>query len=147
MSKNFKYLMMIINIVLLLIGSKVFAITNATTEKNNVFKITSKFIMDGKLVSSPIIIAKANQKALIVLTNNNIESQALKMGLIVKNATQFKKNDAVKINYDIQFQDGKEKIYSKPQVIVNLNKEKKINIPSNSNHSYAIEVLAERVNS
>lgn len=146
--RSAKFLVSTLSVGLFLISSTTIGIASGITENNNVFKITSKLIIDGKLVSSPVILSKTNQKALIVLTNtNNAGSQGLRMELIARNAPKFVSNDAIEINYDIQYKDGQEKLHSKPQVVVAPNQENKINLSSDSSHSYELRVTADRINS
>ena len=67
--------------MLLSTGSATIAMTSGVLEKNY-FKITTKIIVDGKLVSTPQILAKENQEASIIINNN---AQKFKMKLLAKN--------------------------------------------------------------
>lgn len=147
-SKTIKrsFLISVLSAALVLSGATAIAMTDSITDTNkNTFKITSKVFIDGKLVSSPVIVALENQKALIVITNtNDAEAQGLRMELVARNVSQYGMNDAIGINYDIQYSNGAEKMHSKPQVVVIPHQEGRINISSDSNHSYEMYVLAER---
>jgi hypothetical protein len=146
-SKSIKrpLLISILSVTLLLVGGAAIATTSGITDKKSVFDIKSKIFMDGKLVSSPRIIANANQRALIVITNtNNAEYQGLRMELVARDTTKFGRNDAIGISYDIEIKNGKEKIHSKPHVIVAPNQEGRISISSVPGHSYEMYVFAER---
>ncbi len=139
-------LISVLSTFLVLSGATAIAMTSGIADKNkNTFKITSKIFIDGKLVSSPVIVALENQKALIVITNtNDVGAQGLRMELVARNVSKYGRNDAIGINYDIQYSNGAEKMHSKPQVIVTPHQEGRINISSDSNHSYEMYVLAER---
>lgn len=145
-SKTIKrpFLILILSAVLLMAGSIATAMTSGFTEKETIFKITSKIMIDGKLISSPHIIAYANQKALIVITNsNNAGAQGLRMELVARNIAKLSHND-IEINYDIEYKNGAEKMHAKPKIVIAPHQETKIAIPSNSNHLYEMSVLAER---
>lgn len=138
-------LMLVLSAALLLTASAAIAMVGGITEKKSVYKITSKLLIDGKLVASPHIVANANQKALIVLTNtNNAESQGLRIELVAQDIKNSARDDAIEINYDIQYKDGNDKIHSKPQIIVTPNSEGKISMASSNHHSYELIVLAKR---
>ncbi len=138
-------LMSVLSAVLLLTASAAIAMASGITDKTTVFKIRSKLLIDGKLVASPYILANANQKALIVLTNTNkTKSQGLRIELIAQDIKNAARDDAIEINYDIQYKNGNNKIYSKPKIIVMPNREGKISIASSKHHSYELIVLAER---
>ena len=147
-SKTIKrlFLISILSTVFVLFGATAIAMTSDIADKSkNIFKITSKIFIDGKLVSSPVITALENQKASIVITNtNDAGAQNLRVGLVARNVAEYGRNDAIGINYDIQYSNGKEKIYLKPQIIVAPHQEGRINIPSDLNHSYEMYVLAEK---
>jgi hypothetical protein len=123
--------------MLLLTGSATIAMTSGVIEKNY-FRITTKIIVDGKLVSTPQILAKENQQASITINNN---AQKFKMQLLAKNDA---KNNAIEINYDLEYKNGKEEMRTNPQIIVIPNQESVIRIASDSGHSYEMKVTAER---
>jgi hypothetical protein len=138
-------LISILSAALLLAGSTVIAATSGIAEKHSVFKITSKLSIDGELVSSPVISAYANQKALIVITNTNKDqSQGLRMELVARDIATRGGNDAIRINYDINFKNGKVNTHFKPEIVVIPNQEGSISISSDSGHSYEMSVVAER---
>lgn len=147
-SKTIKrsFLISVLSSALVLSGATAIAMTSSITNTNkNIFKIKSKIFIDGKFVSSPVIVALENQKALIVIKNtNDAIAKELRMELVASNISQYKMNDAIRINYDIQYRNGAEKMHSKPQVIVTPHREGRINISSDSNHSYEMYVVAER---
>lgn len=129
--------------ILVLSGATAIAMTSNITDTNkNTFKIKSKLFIDGKLVSSPVIVVLENQKAVIVITND-AATQGLRMELVARNVSQFGMNNTIGINYDIQYSNGAEKMHSKPQVVVAPHQEGRINF-SDSNHTCEIYVLAER---
>lgn len=123
--------------ILLLTGSATIAKASGIVDKNY-FKITTKIIVDGKLVSSPQILAKENQEASIIISNN---SQGLKMKLVANNDA---KNNGIDINYDIEYKNGKDEMRANPHMIVMPNQEGVIRIASDSGHSYEMKVIAER---
>ncbi|MBX3710263.1 MAG: M56 family metallopeptidase [Gammaproteobacteria bacterium] len=139
---NSRLLVFILSLVILLGGSTAIGMTSGIKEKN-FFIIKTKIIVDGKLVSSPEILAKENQKASITLTNNtdNSGTQGLRMQLMAQGAVR---NDAIEINYDIEYKNGKEEIRTNPQIIVVPNQEAEINLSSDSKHSYKMLVVAKR---
>jgi len=147
-NRNARFLVVIMTVFLFLISSATISLASGIIGKSSVFKITSKIIINGKVVSSPIILAKENQKALIVLTNtNNTGSQGLRIELTAMNKTTLGLSDAIIINYDIQYKEGREKLHSRPQVVVLPHHESKISLSSDSAHSYEMDIIAERVNS
>ncbi len=83
------------------------------------------------------------QKALIVITDKS-GSQGLKMQLVARNITRLGKNDAIEINYDIESKNGKEKMHSRPTIVVASDQENRINLSSNRGHSYEMVVVADR---
>jgi len=146
-SKSIKrpFLLSILSAALLFAGSTVIATTSEMADKNSAYKIRSKLLIDGKLVSSPVIIAYAKQKALIVISNNNqAESQSLSMGLVARDIAKFERNDAIEISYDIELKNDKETMHLTPHVIVSPNQEGRISISSDSGHLYEMYVLAKR---
>lgn len=136
-------LISILSATLLLAGSTAIAMTSGIADKKHIFKITSKLFIDGKLVSSPRIVAYENQKALIVITDKS-GSQGLRMELVARNITRLGKNDAIEINYDIESKNGKEKMHSRPTIVVASDQENRINLSSNRGHSYEMVVVADR---
>lgn len=151
-SKSIKrpFLMSMCCSALLLSGSTAIAVTSGMLDKKTDFDILSKIYMDGELVSSPRIIAHANQKASIFISDRmttkdkqiSMSGNSLRLELIARDAPMSGKND-IKINYDIQCQNGKEKMHSKPEIIVTPNQEGVIRI-SDAGHSYEMHVLAKR---
>ncbi len=137
--------------ILLLAGSAAIAMASGITEKKTVFDIVSKIYMDGELVSSPHIIAHSNQQASIFISDRmttkdkqiSMSGNSLKLQLIARNIAMSGENGDIKINYDIQIQNGKDKIRSKPEIIVTPNQEATIRI-SDAGHAYEMHVLAKR---
>lgn len=141
---NAGILVAILSLVLLLIGTTAIGMTSGMKEKR-FFRITTKIIVDGKLVSNPQILAKENQQAMIVITNTNQGSaQGLKMKLLAKNVGKFAKNNAIEVDYEIEYKNGGEVLHTNPQMIVIPNQEAKISLSSDLHHSYEMFVLAER---
>lgn len=136
---------------LLLMGSTTIAMASGVGTRDAVYNITSKIYVDGELVSSPTVIAHANQKASILIsdgmTNKNnqisMSGHALKLELIANDIAMPDKQGAIGINYDIHYQNGTQKMYSIPQIIVTPNQEGTINI-SESGHNYEMHVIAKR---
>jgi beta-lactamase regulating signal transducer with metallopeptidase domain len=133
------FLISVLSIALFLAGGTAIATTAGVFVKESIFKITSKIFIDGKLVSSPQIVANANQKASIVLSNKD-GGQGLRIELIAKDVAKHN----IRINYDIQYTNGEEKMHSKPEVVVIPNQEGIIRIASDSGHLYEMKVIAER---
>lgn len=135
-------LLSLLSAALLFAGSTAIATTSGIQEKKRVFKIASALFMDGKLVSSPIIVTYAEQKASIVITNtNHTGAQGLRLKLIAKDV---EKSDAIAINYDIEFKNDKESMHSKPQMIVTPHHQGTLTIASDSGHTFEMRVIAER---
>ncbi len=142
--RSARFFISVLSVAIFLIGSTAIGMASSIPEDNSVFKITSKIIIDGKIVAKPVIISKSNQKALIVLTNtNNAGSEGLRVELIARNNTKFQSKNTVQLDYDIQYKDGQETFYSKPQIIVLPNQEGKIKL-SSSGRSYELDVIVER---
>jgi Zn-dependent protease with chaperone function len=130
-------LVSVFSAALLLAGGM--AIASDGVMNKSMFKITSKIFINGQLVSSPQIVAYENQKATITLSNKNGD-QDIKLALIAKDNSK----DSIKINYDFQYNNGNDKMHSKPEMILVPNQEGVIRIASDSNHSYEMKVIAER---
>jgi len=128
-----------LGIVLFLTGGTAIATTAGVPIKESIFKITSKIFIDGKLVTSPQIVAKANQKASIVLSGTD-GGQGLGIESVAKDLSK----DNIEISYDIQYTDGEEKMHFKPKLVVTPNQEATMRIASDSDHSYEMKVIAER---
>lgn len=144
-TKNVVVLASILSSVLLLTSLSAVVMASGFTLKKNYFKISSKIIVDGKVVSNPVILAKENQPALIVITNTNHNgAQGLRMKLVAANATRFGLNKAVEINYDIEYKNGSNEMRANPHIIVEPNQEEKIKLSSNAEHVYEMQVIAER---
>lgn len=137
---------------LLLVASTTMAMSNKISETKTTYNITSKFYVDGKLISSPQIIALPNQKAMIVMSDNmttkdnkiNVSGNSLKLELVARNVALSQSRDAIRVNYDIQYVNGKENMHSKPQIIVMPKQEGEISFSSKSGHEYKLSVLAVR---
>jgi len=136
---NSGLLVFIFSLVLLLTGSTAIGMTSGINKKD-FFRITTKIIIDGKLVSSPQILAKENQRAEIVIANNT-ETEKLRMQLVAKNLA---KNDAIEIDFDIEYKNKQGEMHSNPQMMVFPNQEAKITLSSDLNHTYEMLVVAAR---
>lgn len=132
-------LVSMLSIAMLFAGGAAIATTDGIIMEKSIFKITSKIFIDGKLVSSPQIVAHVNQKASITLSNKN-ENQSLMVALIAKDFAK----DNIRVNYNIQYNNGNEKMQSKPEMILVPNQEGVIRISSDFGHSYEMKVIAER---
>lgn len=137
------FLTSILSAALLLAGSTAIAMTSGMTEKKSSFKITSKIFIDGKLLSSPLIVVYAQQPASITLSNDDA-TQSLRVGLVVKDVEMTGIKDAIGISYDIQYKNGKESMHTQPQIVVAPHKEGVVTISSGAGHAYEMHVLAER---
>lgn len=131
------FLVSMLSIALLFSGGAAIATTDGILAKKNMYKITSKLFIDGQLVSSPVIVNYENQKSSIHISDKGV---ALKIALIAKNVAK----DNIKVNYDIQYTNGDEKMHSKPEMILVPNQESIIRIASDSNHIFEMKVVVER---
>ena len=144
-------LVSICSVFILLTGSATIAMTSGMTEKETVFKLTSKFYDNGTLVSSPQIVTLADHKATIQIADNistkdnhlSMSGNSLKLELIPRDVLS-RSNDAIGVNYDIQYQNGKEKLHSKNQIVVKPKQESTIRFSSTSGHAYEFRIVAER---
>ena len=132
-------LVWIFGIMLIFMNSITLATSTGITEKKTVFDVQSKIFIDNKLISSPRIVAKANQVSAISISNNAATS-VLKMKLI---ATDHNKN-TIAIKFDVQYKNGNEKFHSTPELILSPNQEKTIKLSFNSDHLFEMHVLAKR---
>jgi hypothetical protein len=140
-SKHRPMLVSALSAILVFTGGTAVATTNEISLNKNIYKITSKIFIDDSLVSTPQIVAHANQKAAITLGNTD-NNQFLKIGLIAKDIA---KNN-IKLNYDIQYANGNTKIHTKPEMVLALNHEGVIKIASDTGHTYEMKVMVSRVN-
>lgn len=122
---------------LLFSGGAAIATTDGMLVKKNIYKIASKLFIDGQLVSSPVIINNANQKSSIQISDKGV---SLKIALIVKDVSK----DNIRVNYDIQYTNGAEKMHSKPEMILIASQEGVIRIASDTNHLFEMKVVVER---
>lgn len=142
----------VLSAMLLLTGTVAIAMSSSINQGKSDFNILSTIYVDGKLVSTPRIVAHANQKASLLMADNittkdnqtSMSGHSLKLELMARDITGSGKNDAININYDIQYQNDKEKMHSKQQLILNPDQEDAITI-SEAGHVYVIHVLASRV--
>lgn len=95
MKLNYTRRSLLVSVLSIIMFCNAFAKSDELFIKKSLFKITSKIFIDGKLVSSPQIVAYANQKASIMLSKKNGE-QNLKLALIAKDFAK----DRIKIDYD-----------------------------------------------
>lgn len=138
--------------MLLLTGTVAIAMSSSINPGKSDFNILSRIYVDGDLVSAPRIIAHVNQKASIIIADNittkdnhmSMSGHNLKLELIARDMAGSGKNDGIRINYNIQYLNGKEKMHSKPQFILTPNQEGIITI-SEAGHTYEIHVLANRI--
>jgi hypothetical protein len=144
------YLLSLCCAALLGTGSTAIAVTSDIANKT-VFDILSKVYVDETLVSSPRVIAHANQKASIFISEKmsttgkriSMSGNSLKLELVAKDVAISGKDGGIKINYDIQIKNGKNKMHSKPEIILSSNQEGTVNF-SDAAHDYEIHVLAKR---
>ena len=137
------FLITIISIFFLLTSGAVIAMTSGITEKNGIYEITSKVAIDGKLISSPRIIARANQFASIFISDKN-GTNSLRVEVITKNASIWAANDDILMNFDVQYKNGREQVHSKPEFVLAPDQEGIIKMTSNSGHLFEMRVVAKR---
>ena len=137
MKNKYMYRALSIIFTLLLVSKTALAIGNNTIINETTYKITSKIFIDGNLVASPQIVALAKQKSSISLSD---KKTSLKLTLIAEDIAK----ENIKVNYDIQYNDGNNTMYVKPVMILIPNQEGIIHIVSDTNHSYDMKVIAER---
>jgi beta-lactamase regulating signal transducer with metallopeptidase domain len=139
-SKHIKrpLLIWVFGIIILLTNSITLATSSGILEKDSVFDISSKIFIDGKLISNPRIIAKANQLAAISISDKP-GTNSLKMQLIAKE----KSKDTITIKFDIQYKNGNEHIETKPEFMLSPNQEGVIKL-ANSGHLYEMHVIAKK---
>jgi len=152
-SKSIKrpFLMSVCCAALLLAGSAAIAVTSDIANKKTTFDILSKIYVDGGLISSPRIIAHANQMTSIFISDRmttkdnqiSMSDKNLKMELVARDVAMSGENDDIKISYDIYYQNGKDKMHSKPEIIIAPNQEGTIRF-SDAGHTYEMHVLAKR---
>lgn len=144
-SKTIKrsFLITAFSAILLFTGGIVIAMTSGITGEKSIFDITSKILIDGKLVSSPRIRSRANQVASIFVANTN-GTNSLSLELIARDISAPGIKDAIAMNCDVQYKNGEEKIHSKPEFILAPNQERRIQISSVSGHLYEMLVTAKR---
>ena len=142
-SKTIKFftLMMLVSFNFLLFNSVVAA--SIDNEKPSIFNISSKLFIDGKLISSPRIISKENQPASIFITNKD-HSNSLKIGVVAKDIKGLSNLKDIKLDFDIQYKNGQEQFFSKPQFVLMSNQQGSVKIYSVSGHSYELQVLVTR---
>ena len=144
-------LIMACNILILSTGTTAIAMNNKLSEKKTIFDITSKIYADGKLIASPHIIARANQKAAIYIADQmktkdnemSMSGHSLQLKLLAKNAEVYKTNDDIKMTYDIQYRNANEKMHAASTIKLTPNRERVIDL-SNNAHQYKIYMLAKR---
>jgi hypothetical protein len=69
----------------------------------------------------------------------------LKIETIATNVARSGSQDPIDMQYDVQYQDGKESIHFKPHLILAPHQEGTVSFSSDSGHSYELRVIAERV--
>jgi hypothetical protein len=141
LEKAGRILTYLLNLTLLFGFTTTVALSSGTTERKLVFNIKSKLYVDGKLVSSPKIIARANQKASIDFSEQN---KSLKMELIACDEPKIDRGEPIKINFDIVYKFDNENMHSKSKIVVLPNQLVKVKFKSESGHNYKLEVIAER---
>lgn len=154
-SKRIKrpYLISIFSVAIITASSAAIAMASGISDKNTVFDISTKIYIDGKLTSSPHLKVQAGQKAVIVMgdqtsvTNNHFSAtgHVLRIEAIATNLAKSGSEDPINMSFDVQYQDGKEKIHFKPRTIVVPHQEGKVSFSSDSGHLYELRVTAERV--
>lgn len=137
-TKKRSFLISLLGAAMLLAGSTAIATTSGLTDKKSVYRIISKVFIDGKLVTSPTIVAHADQKATIVISNASHDR--FKMSLVANEIAKGRIN----INYDIHFKHGKHMLDVKPQIVVSPHEEGRINLLTNDKRTFSMSVLAER---
>lgn len=134
-------------------GSGAIAMASGITDKNTVFEIFTKIYIDGRLASSPHIKALANHKAVIVMGDKTMvkdnqfsaAGHVLRIETIASNVSESGSQDPINLRYDVQYQDGNEKIHFKPRMVLLPHQEGAVSFSSESGHVYELRVVAERV--
>lgn len=138
-----KLLTIMFSTFLLFACSNAIAMTSGIADKKTVFDMTFKIFIDGKLITSPRIVACANQLASIDSFNKSGAAD-LKINLVARNAAMPGNQNAIGINFDVQYKDGEEKMHSKPTFFLWPNQEGNIKFSSKTGHVYEIDVVAKR---
>lgn len=131
------FLLGIFGAAIVLTNSIILASTSRASTKTPVYDISSKIIIDGKLISSPRIIAKANQPAAMSVTDKSGTGN-----LIVRLIATEKSKKAINIKFDVQYKNGSELVETKPEFILRPNQKGSI-LLSSSGHAYQMSVVAK----
>ena len=138
-----KLLTIMFSTFLLLACSNAIAMTSGIADKKTVFDMTFKIFIDGKLITSPRIVADANQPASIYSFNKS-GAEDFKINVVARNAAMPRNQNAIGMNFDVQYKDGEEKMHSKPAFLLASNQEGSIKFSSKTGHLYEIDVVAKR---
>lgn len=113
----------------------------AAATSNDTFKISSKIFLDGKLVSSPKMVATANKHATLTTTSQDGKDK-FKIDVIAKNISLPDKREFVQMNFDIQIQEGDKTIHTRPVFLLIPGKEGMLQLSSDSRREIAMKVVA-----
>lgn len=102
-------------LLMTLIGIEVFALSNGLNELNNNFRIDSKILIAGKIVSNPRIIAVANEIAIIEEVSDD-ESSYLKIQITANEATQI--INGINLNMIVDYRAEGRNVHVEPKLIV-----------------------------
>ena len=133
--------LIIASAISLMMCSATLAMIKEQDSNAKTFDIKTEIYIDGSLVSSPMVIAHPNQKAVVTIAD---KQSSLKMQLIALGSESDSRNEEIKIKYDIHYVAGKEKIHTSPQMIVLPNQIGNVKLTSKDGHSFEMSVLAKR---
>lgn len=136
-------LVILVCMVLFMINSINIVLAAKNIEKKNFFNIHTKIMIDKKLVSTPQIITRENDKASIIVAKEG-GSEALNMEVVAKSYPANTSKNAIQLNFDIRYKNGNENIHTKPKLILLSDQEGRVRVASDSGHIYEMYVLVER---
>lgn len=134
----------LLNMTLLFGFTATIVLATGTIEKKSVFNVQSKLYVDGRLVSSPRIVTRANQKASIDFSEQK-NKEFLKMELIARDEPKTDHTNSIKINFDIVYKLGNENMHSKPRLVVLPGQMAIVKFKTESGHIFELQVIAARV--
>lgn len=138
MKRSFSIFMF--NCLAFVMSSIALAVTSEVVNKDKTFNIISKFLVDGKLISSPSLVVHTDHPSSMNISNNYFQN--LHMTVIAKDIQIPTIQESVQVSFDIQYRNGNNNVHLKPQFILMLNQEGRMKL-SNSGHLYEIMVVAK----
>jgi hypothetical protein len=140
---NRRFMSALFGFVILLTCGGTFAMTGNTANQSVLYHIQSKIYLDKKLVASPRIMTRANQRASISLSKKDSPDN-LTLSLVASDAAKTKKGEPIRIKFDVRYANGKEKLHSNPQIIVLPNQMGGLSFSSDKGHVFEVQVIATR---